>query len=366
VLASVLAACLLSGLGPTPDPGPDSGPGIEPGPEVEIVWRAAPDCGSQAQLVARIEAVLGRPLGQPGDPELRVEATIVAEGDGLVLRLAFERPVVRVRELRGRDCEALGEAAAVVLAMTIDPLLPEPEPEPEPEREREREREREPEPEPEPIVPAAPEPEPAPAKPEPEPAPAGTDTASELGLLLRLAGGVQSNALPTLAGGPSVALGLRWRALRAELVGAWWLTRTASFEQTPEVGASLSLGWVAPRLCGVPATARVGFPLCAGIELGGMRARGLGLADARAQTLPWIAAELGAGLHVALTGPLALSLAFEGVVPLTRPGFTVAGLGELHRTGPFALQALIGVEIELARVRVTDRRGGGQGGAHAR
>src|SRR5690606_34183477 len=101
--------------------------------------------------------------------------------------------------------------------------------------------------------------------------------------------------------GPSLAVGLRWRALRAELVGTYWLSRTQRFEQVPEVGATLSLGWVAPRVCGVPSTPRVSFPLCAGVELGGMRGSAFGTSGARARTLPWVAAELGGAVSIGLS-----------------------------------------------------------------
>jgi hypothetical protein len=315
-------------------------------PVVEISWDAPPECGLRDELVVRIETLLGRPLGHPGDPDLDVVGRVEVEADGLLLVLEFRQPVARVRELRGRTCAELRDAAAVVLAVTVDPLVPlaeEPEPEPEPEPELVT-------PEPELVTP---EPEPA-----PELAPPRTD---RIDVLLRFAGGIQYRALPTIAGGPSLALGLRWRALRAELVGSWWLTRAAHFEQPPEVGATISLGWVATRVCGVPSTQRVSFPLCAGVELGGMRAAAFGIPAAATRTLPWIAAEFGGAVSLALPGPLALWIGVDGVIPLVRPGFTIAGLGELHRVPAFAVQTLLGLEIRFEAARATDSRSAGQG-----
>jgi hypothetical protein len=275
---------------------------------------------------------------------------VQTEADGMILVLEFRQPVARVRQLRGHTCTELHDAAAVVLAVTIDPLVPLDEDEgPEveaPEVEA-------------PEVEASPEPEiEMAAEPEVETAPRSTP---QLGLRLRIGGGVHYGALPGVAGGPSLAIGLRWRALRAELVGTWWLSKPARFDSVPEVGATLSLGWVAPRVCGVPSTPRVSFPLCAGVELGAMRASSFGVPVPRPRTLPWIAAQFGGAVSVGLGGPLALWVGIDGIIPLTRPGFTIRGLGELHRAPPFAFQALLGFEIRLATGRTTDPSVAGQG-----
>lgn len=334
------ALLALRALAPEPEPV------VVPEPAVAITWDAPPECGLRDELVERIEFLLGRPLGQADDPSLEVAGRVEAQADGLVLVLEFRQPVERVRELNGRTCAELRDAAAVVLAVTIDPLAPLAEPEPAPAPE--------PEPEPEP----APEPEPEPA---PTPIPESVTPTHQIGGLLRLGGGIQYPALPGVAGGPALAIGLQWRALRAELVGTWWLSTAARFEEAPEVGAALSLGWAAPRICGVPSTGRVSFPLCAGVELGGMRGAAFGAPGARTRTLPWIAAELGGAVSVALPGALALWIGADGVIPLIRPGFTIGGLGELHRVPPFAFQALLGVEIRFDAGRSTDPSPDGQG-----
>jgi hypothetical protein len=325
----------------------------EAAPVVDIAWEAPPECGSRAEFVEQIEALLGRPLGQVGDPDLEVVGVIATEAADLVLVLEFRLPVARVRELRASSCTELQDAAAVVLAVTIDPLVPLAET---PTRPPEAEPATEPEPEPEPES----EPEPEPVEPSSS-APTSRRTGRELALALRISGGIQYRALPTIAGGPSLALVVWRRALRVELVGAWWLTGTSHVDAAPEVGATLSLGWVAPRVCGVASAGRVAFPLCAGIELGGMRAAAFGTADARTRTLAWIAPDFGGAVRVELSRPVALWFGLDGVIPLVRQIFTVAGLGEIHRTPPFVFQALLGLEIRLDVGRATDSRVGGQG-----
>jgi hypothetical protein len=320
-------------------------------PVVDISWEAPPECGTRAEFVEHVESLLGRPLGQRGDPDLEVMGRIETESAGLLLVLEFHQPVPRERELRSKSCVELRDAAAVVLAVTIDPLVPLAEPATGPTQ---------PEPEPTP----APEPEPEP-EPELEPQPVVSELESprpsRVALGLRIAGGIQYGALPAIAGGPSLTLSLWRKAFRAELVGAWWLTGTTHFDGAPQVGATLSLGWVAPRVCGVPSVGRVAFPLCAGLEVGGMRAAAFGAADARTRTLAWIAPEFGGAARVELSHAFALWIGIDGVIPLVRPRFTIAGLGAIHQTPPFAFQALLGLEIRLDAGRATDSRVAGQG-----
>lgn len=349
MLAGPVALLVLRALAPEPIAAPEQ---VEP--TVDLRWDAPPECGPSEELIARIEILLGRPLGQPGDPNLEVAGRVVVEGEGLVLVLEFHQPVARIRELRGRTCVELRDAAAVVLAVTVDPLVPLTEETEETEETDGTERTD--------AIAETEETEVEPPEPEPEPEPTpALDRAVQIEGSLRVAGGIHYGALPGVAGGPSLAVGLRWRVLRAELVGGFWSSRSARFEQAPEVGANVSFGWVAPRVCGVPATPRVSFPLCAGVEIGGMRGAGFGTPGARVRTLPWIAAEVGAAVSVGLPGPLALWLGVDGVVPLVRPGFTVAGLGELHRVPAFAVQALVGLEIRLVSGRATDSSATGQG-----
>ena len=336
-----------------PDPAAD--------PELEISWTAPPQCPTREQLIAQTEALLARPLAQPGDPALELVGRIDVEGEGFVLRLDFRRPVARVRELRGSDCAELRDAAALVLAMTIDPLaslneLPDEEP-PRPEEPAGEPAEDDPVDE---AVDQAREPS-DPGEPVDDEAGAAEETPErrELGGHLRLAGGVSLGPLPRVAGAPSLALGLSWRALRVELVGAYWLAADAVLDETPGVGARISLGWAAPRVCGVPSVSRVEFPLCGGIELGGMRGAAFGTSDARARTLAWVATQLGGGVSVELGRTVALWAGVDLVVPLTRPGFAIAGLGELHRSASVAFEACLGVEVHFVEAaRAKERRRG--------
>lgn len=301
-------------------------------PLLELDWRAPPDCVTPSELLTRVELLLGRPLQLDGDPNIDLRAEIVRDEAELLLHLEFRQPTAREREFRANSCAELLDAAAVVLAVMIDPLASLNELPPAPS-------ETEPEPEPKPPREPAPEPE-----PEPKPNPPAV---TQLGGLVRLGGGVLVPSLPGVAGGPTLALGLRRRALRVELVGAYWASQPARHTAMPELGARISLGTVATRVCGVPRVGPVEFPLCGAVELGGMRGVAFGTPDAVARALPWVAIQAGGAASFGFARMLALWVGVDVVAPITRPGFSIDGLGSLHRTPALGFAAILGIEAHL-------------------
>lgn len=124
MLGISLGIALLAGLAPTPDP--------------VVSWDAPPGCPDAAAVHGRIEALLGRVLASD---DVRVDGRVAATGAGFTLRLRVTSGgVVDERQLTASRCEALGETAALVAAVMVDPevigaqLETEPPPQvPEPE-----------------------------------------------------------------------------------------------------------------------------------------------------------------------------------------------------------------------------------------
>lgn len=338
-------------------------PEIEPEPEtaptdrplLELDWRAPPDCVTPSELLARVELLLGRPLQLDGDPDIDLRAEIVRDETELSLHLEFRQPTVREREFRAHSCAELLDAAAMVLAVMIDPLASLNELPAAPTEPSDAPPASEPLPEPEPTPPREPAPEPEP-EPEPEPNPPAV---TQLGGLVRLGGGVLVPSLPGVAGGPTLALGLRRRALRVELVGAYWASQPARHTAMPELGARISLGTVATRVCGVPRVGPVEFPLCGAVELGGMRGVAFGTPDAVTRTLPWLAIQAGGAASFGVARMLALWVGIDAIAPITRPGFSIDGLGSLHRTPALGFAAILGIEAHFGG-DLTDWRRRGQ------
>ncbi|MCY1005462.1 hypothetical protein OV079_07730 [Nannocystis pusilla] len=133
---------------------------------------------------------------------------------------------------------------------------------------------------------------------------------------------------------------------RVELAGTY-AARALAYPEPAEVGARVRLATGAVRGCGVPRWRRLEFPICAGLELGYLHAVARGVADPRPAGDLWIAAQLSPGLAWAPTRVLALTLGLDVLVALRRPGFHVAGLGELARSQPVGLRPMLGIEARF-------------------
>jgi hypothetical protein len=118
-------------------------------------------------------------------------------------------------------------------------------------------------------------------------------------------------------------------------------------EREPEVGAEIQLGAAALRGCPVLKARRWEFPLCAGVELGAMVARGLGVEKAAVQRSLWAAATVGGAAAWQPVRAIALWAQVDAVVPLVRPGFAVGGLGSLFRAPAAGVQGFFGLEAHF-------------------
>lgn len=344
VLALILgSAGLLLAPGP-----PVAGP--EP---IELEWRAPPSCPSEAEVLERMRAQTPVIVSTT----LRVRATIEVRDSVATVALVLTNPDGESeRSLSATDCAKLTDAIVLVVGVTVEELAiirasePESEPEPELESESEPETEPEPQPESEPVPESEPESE---SQPESEPAPAVTITAPEptprrprprFGLRAFGGGGFG----PTRGGhgnvGGALALfGDRWRYS----LGASWST-----PRTVAAGAEVRgrfQGWsIATRGCFVPIAAKViELPLCAGIEAGQVRGRGLApLPVTRSASLPWIAPNLAQGLWWAPIERLAIGVDLELNVSLTSGRFVVSDI-EVERMAAIGLRGLAGIEVRL-------------------
>lgn len=85
-------------------------------------WRSN-ECVLSAGIIAAVEARLARAVFVDGDDaNLLISGQVVAEEDGLVARVELIRGGERIgtRELRARDCTAMGRALPIVLALAVD------------------------------------------------------------------------------------------------------------------------------------------------------------------------------------------------------------------------------------------------------
>lgn len=292
----------------------------------EFRWDAPEECPTEAEVRADLEAVLGRPLASFTGRHISVIARARAGADGWDLKLwTISLDTTHERTLESKSCTTAAQAAVVVAAMAIDPppeLEPEPEPEPKPQ--------------------AEPRPQPKP-QPQPEPEP---ETRPQV--LLGANGGVTWGAVPGVGGLIGLGVGMQWTRLRLELDGRYAFTRDARYGDRPEVGADLRQAYVVARGCGVlRPQSRLQVPLCGGIEAGAIMGRGVGLAQPKSDSIPWLAAQLRVGLIGMVHPRVGLSIAAEPYVTLLRPAFQVRPVGVLWRPRAAGVRALAGFEIRL-------------------
>lgn len=349
------------------------------GAGIEVRWQAPEECPGEPEVRAAVERHVGRPLAAMGDGRLAIVARVQRVEAGWALTVsAVTRTGTQERSLRyAHGCARLAEAAAVLIAMTIDPaVLGRMDPAALELLARAETATPEPAPEPPTSVPVAPEPvsvEGSGAAEEPvipvearregaaeEPVilvegrreatpvrvsagPAKARRARAIGGAARASASLGYGDLPAVGGGVTGALALRVGRFQAEAGGGGWFMREREVEGAGT--ARFELWMVSLRAGAVLALPRrFEIPLLLGAEAGQIRVRGVQLAGART---PWVALSLGTGVAFVPRPRVAIVLGIEGLVPLTRPRFVVEGAGEIFRPQALAVRVGLGFEVRF-------------------
>ncbi len=358
----------------------------------ELRWSAPPGCPRTEEVQSRVEELLGGPLEGRG---VRANATVRSGRDGWSLDLELHHAGIdERRSLSARECSALADALALLLAVLSDPVAtsqtlavgeqlgadrstpaaaapvvvsPEPTPPvvvpPEPTP-------------PEQAPPEPTPPEPTPPEPtDPQKIPAEYTTAPEdlafdappLGPIarperrtplvwsLRIAGGAEIGALPGPSGGVSAAFALRRRRFQAELTGLYVFPRTRPIDEAPGATISSQLGVAGLKGCALPPLGRLALPLCIGLEAGALVGEGRDLEGAQRRRSPWLAVVVGPSLRWSFAGRAALWAGAELAIPLLAPRFVIEvpsadmNIG-VHQPSPVTARLLVGFEFALAGV----------------
>lgn len=332
---------------------------------LELRWEAPRECPQAEQVRGQVRALLRASRSQERRDRVVAEVSVARAEAGYAasLRLRGEAGEV-VRELASPRCDAVVEAAALLIAFALDPLtLGDP-----PEEVSAQATPAEPPEASAPSTPAEPEagsglplePMPPPplleAGPTVDPGPAasppplvedavddgdGDDDAPEAELGAgapppppprRLAGVVWAAPGAAFAGLPGVGLelaggvglvGPRWRA---DLVGGAWLPREVTAAADPRARGRLWLWSIAARgglLLRPRRAPRIQAPLLLGIEVGEVRGRGEGLDVPREAARPFVGARADAGVEVEIERRVALWASAGLLIPFLRPTFAV-------------------------------------------
>lgn len=314
-------------------------------PPVDLGWHAPSECPDEAAARAAIDELLqGRT--PPGDRRVVADVAIEPGGRGWRARVRIDDGTsVGERDLEAASCDEVGEAAALIVAMAVDPRL---------------------------AGDATPDEPPADEPPIPTPPPEATDSDTEadgsrgvaiapapsppvepererkrraLKLFLRAGGGVGFGSVSTVAGVVMLAVALGGHRWRMELDADVWTPRTSP--QDDAIGVRV-LGWtLGVRGCGSPLARKLEIPLCAGMRAGALHGRGAGPIESRSERSPWITATAGVGLWGWIAPRFALALDVDGFVSITQPAFDLQPSGFTVRAPAGGVRAVFGPVVRL-------------------
>jgi hypothetical protein len=335
---------------------------------ISLRWDAPSGCPSRNAVLGEIDRLLG---GHPSaDSRKRLSAWArVTRGRGGEWELALRTEIEGAegeRRLHDTTCQALADAAALIIALGFDPAAVA----------AQTEREAAPaSPSPAPASsPQAPPPQPLPAQPPPaetppvrappqrpssDVAPLPRSPAQDWrGAPVRFGGGLGLGGDVGSFGQPALALSgwasLFYQRLRADLSFVYFPPVDISLPERPTAGGRFTLlagalsvcrtllSWHAPGPDGERHLALAG---CGGLELGRMSATGYGVNTPGEGGTLWLAPRAGIDLAFAVAPPLALRLGVAAEAPIPRGRFVLERLGPVHM--PSAVVGRVGLGAEL-------------------
>lgn len=251
-----------------------SAPAEESNKRLSFRWDAPNECPDDAGALAAVVALLGQPLAEAREQDLAVSVNVQAVSDAFSAKLLFVSPQgTQERALEHPSCDKLMEAAALLVALAIDP-----------ERVRARQAAAEAGEAPEiaanPVAPplqSMPEPAPSPqACPPTLPARPAPPRQPEWRHSLAMAGFAAAGILPGLGAGLAAELGVRSESLHARLTARYWFPGSVDIQGGP-LSIELSLATLGVQACTAPRQSDWSILGCVGVNLGDMSGSGQGL-----------------------------------------------------------------------------------------
>lgn len=309
---------------------------VAPAAPLEVEWEAPQGCPSGADVRAAVE----RALVETDDGErasIRAVGKVESTETGYRLRLEVDDgSTTSERALEGVTCSEVTDAAALILAMAIDPRVSSTEEAP---------------------APTVPEPKVVEAESagdtEPPPTTERVDTIPparprpRFHFVGRVMAGLGLGPLPAPSASISAAVGIGGRLWRAEAVGHFWPAVEGDAPRDSTRTAIASLWAVGARGCVVPEVRRAAFPVCAGFDAGAMQANAeRGVVVQAPKTTPWAAVVLGAGAEWWPIRHVGLGARVDGHATAYRPEFVTSPSGRtVHRPAVVGLQLLGGLLV---------------------
>jgi hypothetical protein len=279
-------------------------------PPLELNWQAPAGCPDGAAILRYIAKVVGDT--EPATPmHARANISRLASDRWLAdLTVGTTTSDESVRTFEGPTCEAVSEAAALVVALAVHPGG-------------------------EPATPPS-------FHKLPEPPP--PDHSRGL-VALAFAGDVGTT--PTATYGAEFALRWTVSGIRWEPFGSYFRRQPGHVSGQEDVGARFTLAGGGLRGCFPFPGGASWVAACAGGGIDWMKAEGFGARDPQSTAI-W-SGNIRTGLQASWSPSAVLTPRFEAeaVVPLARPEFVVLGAGRVHRQAPVVLRVGVGMELHF-------------------
>lgn len=344
LLASMLALAIATPAGSPADP--TASMQVED-TAVRLRWTAPPGCPDAEAVHSWILAL--SPALPAASAGADAAATVRATGDGYAVDVevvldADAGTVHTSRTLESDACELLARAAAVIIAVGLDPIavatnlgeaaakVQKPT-----------------------TTPVEPEPAlttPRPAVPEDTDATRPRRRVPRLEYGIGVGTGVGGLLLPRSGIGVSLAPFVGTRRIHVQTVAQYWLPRQVALDDSRDVRASLQMATAGVRACPLLSWGRLRLELCAGIDAGAVfgRGRGADLEATSVATDPWAGVVLAPSVRLAVAPRVSVGLALEAVISLYRPRFAIDGIpGDLWTVGAGGLRGLFTVQAHRRR-----------------
>jgi hypothetical protein len=259
--------------------------------ELRIDSTAPAECFSVRALKARVMAL----MGSAPDADVFATVEVTRSAEGYRAQVTVRGPSgLGSRRLEDPRCDVLVDSVAVMIALSI----------------------------------------PSPDSPKPA-------------LVLRPEGRIAYGMLPRTAAGAGASVALEGLGrFRFELHGAYYVPQSTTFDLTT-LGGRFQLFTAGACICHLWSFANVQWGPCVGAEVHSIRASGFGGEIRRSGSTAWWGPSARLFARLQLWPAFGISLAVEGVVPMTRPQFIFSDVEQLHRVGAIALQASVGPEIRF-------------------
>jgi hypothetical protein len=277
---------------------------------LELTWDAPAECPDAQAVRAR---VLGFAGAAQAPRQVKAKGTIrPADDTGLMLTLGTEFDGVSgERTLRGVSCDSLTDAAALVLAMIVNPGMA--------------------------LAPPQPEaPSTTPASQEPK------DRAPRPVMRVGAYAGLQTGVIEELSPSYMLSLGVAMGRLSFHLMPGLTPPQDVTLPNS-QVGGRLWLATVDALGCWSPNLGRVVLRPCLGWNLTRLHGRGRGVAQVRETSVMWSSAELAVFAGLPLGRHLLVEVGGIGQVPLHRPRVYLDDIGAVSQPAAFGFNAVGGL-----------------------